>query len=83
MNTKLTLTIEQSVIETAKHYAALKGHSLSSLIEGYLKLLSKEVVLDDMALTPTVKMLKGSFRAPFDFDYKKEITDGLTNKYMK
>ena len=37
MNTKLTLTIEQTVIEKAKKYAKGKERSLSSLIENYLK----------------------------------------------
>ena len=83
MNAKLTLTIEQSVIDTAKHYARFKGRSLSGLIENYLKLLTKEVTTDEMELTPTVKILKGSFKAPPDFDYKKELTDRLTDKYMK
>ncbi|MCL1932418.1 MAG: DUF6364 family protein [Candidatus Azobacteroides sp.] len=83
MNTKLTLTIEQSVIDTAKRYAKRKERSLSDLIENYLKLLSEEISQNDIALTPTVKMLKGSFHAPENFDYKKEITDRLTDKYLK
>ena len=83
MNAKLTLTIEQSLIETAKRYAKLKERSLSNLIENYLKALTKEVTSNDVPLTPTVKMLKGSFHAPLDFDYKKELTDILTDKYMK
>ena len=83
MNAKLTLTIEQSVIDRAKRYAKLKERSLSGLIENYLKLLTKEVAADDITLTPTVKMLKGSFHVPADFDYKKELTDRLTDKYMK
>ena len=40
MNTKLTLTIEQSVIEKAKKYAKNKERSLSDLIENYLKSLT-------------------------------------------
>ena len=39
MNTKLTLTIDQSVIEKAKKYAKEKERSLSDLIENYLKLI--------------------------------------------
>ena len=42
MNTKLTLTIEQDVIEKAKKYAKDKERSLSSLIENYLKALTNE-----------------------------------------
>ena len=42
MNTKLTLTIEQTVIEKAKKYAKDNERSLSDLIENYLKALTKE-----------------------------------------
>jgi len=42
MNTKLTLTIEQTVIEKAKKYAKDSERSLSNLIENYLKALTTE-----------------------------------------
>ena len=61
MNTKLTLTIDDSIIERAKAYAKDKGRSLSDLI---------------------VKSLKGSFKAPDGFDYKKELVKGLSEKYL-
>ncbi|MEO6869719.1 MAG: DUF6364 family protein, partial [Ginsengibacter sp.] len=37
MTTKLTLTIEDKVISSAKKYAQKKGKSLSHLVENYLK----------------------------------------------
>ena len=83
MDAKLTLTIEQSIIDRAKRYAKTKERSLSDLVESYLKIITKETVSNDIILTPTVKMLKGSFRAPKNFDYKKELTDMLTDKYIK
>ena len=36
MSTKLTLTIDKSVIKQAKKYAKSQGRSLSNLIEEYL-----------------------------------------------
>ena len=42
MNTKLTLTIEGSVIEKAKKYASEKGRSLSYIIENYLKIITRD-----------------------------------------
>ena len=85
MNAKLTLTIEQSVIHKAKYYARLKRDSLSGIIENYLKsLIQTEAKPDDaVSLTPTVKLLKGSFHAPDHFDYKTELTNRLTDKYLK
>jgi hypothetical protein len=82
MNTKLTLTIEQSVIEKAKKYAKNKDRSLSNLIENYLKALTKESSSNEIELTPIVKSLKGSFTAPKNFDYKKELTNRLSDKYL-
>lgn len=82
MNTKLTLTIEQTVIERAKKYADVKGRSLSSIVENYLKAITKEDNIDETELTPIVKSLKGSFKAPKNFDYKKELSKRLTEKYL-
>jgi len=82
MNTKLTLTIEQSIIEKAKKYANDKGRSLSSIIENYLKVITKEEVVGDIKLTPIVKSLKGSFKAPRNLNYKKEISKRLSEKYL-
>ena len=82
MDAKLTLTIERSLIATAKDYAKVNRRSLSDMIENYLKLLVIEPVAQKTKLTPTVKMLKGSFQAPADFDYRKELTDRLTEKYL-
>ena len=42
MNTKLTLTIDRSVIEKAKKYASEKGRSLSYIIENYLKIITRD-----------------------------------------
>jgi len=36
MTTKLTLTIEDTVIDSAKKYARQKGKSLSDIVENYL-----------------------------------------------
>lgn len=82
MNTKLTPTIEKAVIEKAKEYAAARGRSLSDLIENYLKIITVEQQDADSNLTPIVKSLKGSFKPPRDIDYKKELSQSLTNKYL-
>lgn len=82
MNTKLTLTIDHTVIERAKNYAKGKGNSLSGIVENYLKMITKEEEKSDIELTPIVKSLKGAFKAPSDFDYKKELEKGLSEKYL-
>ncbi|WP_192085731.1 DUF6364 family protein [Algoriphagus sp. Y33] len=83
MNTKLTLTIEQDVIQKAKEYAKEKNRSLSGIIENYLKSLTQENRDEDKPkLTPIVKFLKGSFKMPEDFDYKEELKKVLEEKHL-
>jgi len=82
MNTKLTLTIEQALIEQAKKYAKGKGRSLSDLVGNYFKAIVKEEDVVSMESTPIADSLRGSFKEPENFDYKKELTKALTEKYL-
>jgi hypothetical protein len=82
MKTKLTLTIEQSLIEKAKRYAKGKGRSLSDIVENYLKVIIKEENSKVIDSTPIATSLRGSFKAPKDFDYKKELSKVLSKKYL-
>lgn len=81
MNTKLTLTIEQAIIKKAKLYAKEKGRSLSDIIENYLKAITKDQKIEE-ELSPFISSLRGSFKAPDSFDYKKELSKGLSEKYL-
>ena len=82
MNTKLTLTIEESVIMKAKTYAKSRGRSLSDIIENYLQMITRDNPDPDINITPLVKSLKGSFNAPADLDYKEQLSRGLSDKYL-
>lgn len=82
MNTKLTLMIEKDVIEKAKIYASGKGRSLSDIVENYLKLIARDEPLHKPEITPGSKSLQGSFKAPKDFDYKKELLRKMGEKYL-
>jgi hypothetical protein len=82
MNTKLTLNVDHEVIKKAKEFAKSRGRSLSDLVESYLKMISDKQPDDQDELSPKVKALKGSFSLPADFDYKKELADAITRKYL-
>lgn len=82
MNTKLTLTIEQEIIEKAKQYAKNKNRSLSDMVENYLKLLISKDLNSEKELNPTIESLKGAFKMPKNFDYKKELKNRLEKKYL-
>jgi hypothetical protein len=85
MNTKLTLTIEDSVIESAKKYAKSKHSSLSSIIENYLKVLVKsesKKESDDIEVSPLLRSLQGKTSVDADFDYKEELLKALEKKHL-
>lgn len=82
METKLTLRLNDSVIERAKIYARSQKTSLSKMIESYLDSLTREKESDNkISITPLVESLSGVIDLPSDFDYKKEYADFLTKKY--
>lgn len=81
MTTKLTLTLDDKVIQAAKRYAKTKGRSVSELVESYFKSLSALNSDYSEELTPSVKSLMGSFKAPKNFDYKKILRDEKQSKY--
>jgi len=83
MITKLTLTIEKSVILKAKKYAKDKERSLSDIIENYLKAITEDEIDEEIEITPLVKSLKGAFKAPKDYNYKEELTKALSEKHLK
>jgi hypothetical protein len=80
METKLTLRLNDLVIERAKNYARNHNISLSKMIEAYLDSVTKPQN-DKPEFTPLVESLIGVIDLPTDFDYKKEYHDYLEEKY--
>jgi len=69
--------------QMAKSYAKKKGYTLSNLVENYFLLLVKSEETNKSALTASVaSALLGSLRAPDKADYKEELTNSLTEKYL-
>ena len=81
MDSKLTLKLNNSVIERAKQYARDHGISLSKLIENYLQAITLEDDKGDMKISPLVKSLTGVIELN-DESYKKEYSNYLTKKYQ-
>ena len=81
MTTKLTLTLDDKVIQGAKRYAKIKGRSVSELVESYFKSITELDSNQSDDLTPSVKSLMGSFKAPKNFDYKKVLRDEKQRKH--
>jgi hypothetical protein len=81
MDTKLTLKLDNAIIEQAKLYAKKKNTSLSKLIESYLGLLIEPN--EHQIVTPLVKSLSGVVSLQQNYEYKKDYKKHLLSKYSK
>ncbi|GAA4455188.1 DUF6364 family protein [Nibrella saemangeumensis] len=84
MDTKLTLKLNDEVIEKAKRYAASRKTSLSRLVENYLKSLTGRELPDDIEeieISAFVKSMATGTSIPADIDLRKEYGAYLTEKY--
>lgn len=81
MDTKLTLKLDQEIIEKAKKYASEKKISLSRIVENYLNSLTSDKTNNDIQISPFVKSLSSGIKIPADYDYKKDRADYLEQKY--
>ena len=82
MDNKLTLSIDNQVIEKAKVYARKKNTSLSKLIESYLQFLTTTNSSEVAEITPLVKSLSGVLDVTA-LNYKDSYKNHLNKKYSK
>jgi hypothetical protein len=87
MYTKLTLNIDQNVIENAKKYAKHQKRSVSKLVEEYLSLISSSSSPANEktgynSLGPITKELAGIIKIKGKMDYKELLTDALMEKHI-
>jgi hypothetical protein len=80
MTTKLTLTIEASVVADAKKYAASKGNSLSKLVQNYLKTITSVPVEKD-SISPKISKWMGAAKSVQSANYKETLSESLRKKY--
>lgn len=86
MKAKLTLSIEESVIEYAKRYAKESGDSLSNIVENYMKLIArknKNEHSSDQSLSPRIQRIKGIAKIDDDRDYKEILAEGRMKDYLR
>jgi hypothetical protein len=78
MDTKLTLKLDELIIEQAKNYAKSNNISLSKLIESYLQTLTSKKQRT-IEISPLVESLTGIVKLPEI--QKKDYVNFLTEKY--
>lgn len=80
MDTKLTIRLNKGVIAKAKEYAQKHQISLSKMIESYLDSITKQDKTTH-EISPLVESLSGVIQLEKDYDYKKDYSDFLKEKY--
>jgi hypothetical protein len=80
METKLTLRLNKKIIDLAKDYAHAHNISLSKIIESYLDSITRKSV-NDTDISPLVESLSGVITLTEKFDFQKDYTNYLTEKY--
>lgn len=83
MDSKLTLNVDREIAGKAKKYARSRGRSLSGLVEDYLRFITRQMEPEPTKISPKVKSLMGSIKVPEGFDYKKELSESLDEKYKQ
>ena len=75
MLTKLTLRMDDNLIESAKEYSAQTGKSVSRIVADLFEIIKNEKLKKEETLTPTVKSLKGILKGKQldERDYKKYL----------
>ncbi len=68
---KLTLSIDDAVVEKAKRYAKSRRVSVSKLVEGYLDLVSNS--FQTPADTPVLSSLRGTLKRANVRDHKRYL----------
>lgn len=83
MQTKLTLSIEKEVIQTAKRYAQSRLESISSLVEAYFRALTSEDSEKSDEIPPITRELAGTLEGVQIDTWKNERMDRLTREHLR
>jgi len=77
MNTKLTLRLDDHLIESAKEYSAKTGKSVSKIVSDFFVIIKNEKLKKNNPVTPTVQSLKGILKdSQFtENDYRNHIEE--------
>ncbi len=77
MNTKLTLRLDDELIESAKRHSSKSGKSVSRLVADYFALIESDEVLAATEITPHVRSLTGALAGSKldEADYRRHLEE--------
>jgi hypothetical protein len=80
MTSKLTLSIDVKVIESAKRISKARGQSISKIVKDYLKKMGRSQ--NSLKTKGSILELRGiGGKVSKNFNYKKQIAEYLSEKY--
>jgi len=77
--TKLTLSIDEGIVEKAKEIAQANGTSVSAMFSQFVQSMANRP--KDFKIGPLTRKLTGIAKLPSGKDYKEALTDALCEKY--
>ncbi len=84
MLTKLTLTIDKSIVKEAKEYARKKNRSVSRIVEEYLQNITmnrESFTVSNEIKSPITDSISGMFHDTGK-SYKELLDESLQEKYL-
>jgi len=84
---QLTLTLDDDLLQDAQTYAQQHGQNLNALVAELLRATVRPVpptagsAMSSEQRLAIIRKLAGSVRLPADSDYRKEVEEGLREKY--
>jgi hypothetical protein len=77
MNTKLTLRLDEELINRAKRYSERSGKSVSQLVADYFALIETDEPIPGTELTPRVRSMIGSLKgaSTTEEDYRRHLEE--------
>ncbi len=77
MNTKLTLRLDEHLIESAKRKASRLNKSVSQLVADYFALIDNDEAISGAEITPRIRAMIGSLKGASvtEQDYRRHLEE--------
>ena len=82
MTSKLTLTVDDSVIKQAKIYSHQNNISLSKIVEAYFKLITDDTKKTNQQIPPITQELSSMLKLKTRKSDKKLLAEALIKKHI-
>ncbi len=82
MNTKLTLRLEENLIQSAKAYSEKTGQSISRIVSNYFSLIDVMLTEKPQAVSKITRSLRGCINNESDTTEETDYKKYLERKYL-